>query len=52
MNILKRPDGTRYKGNLIKTVKGTLTSNGIFKKSKETNEPYWVLREDAAKDFE
>ena len=32
MNKLKRPDGTKYKGNIYKTVKGSLTSNGIFEK--------------------
>ena len=33
MHKLKRPDGTKYKGDLQKTVKGSLTSNGIFRKT-------------------
>ena len=44
MHRLKRPDGTKYKGNLYKTVKGSLTSNGIFSKMNgEGGETYWVV---------
>lgn len=43
MYHLKRPDGTKYKGNLYKTVKGSLTSNGIFKKTIEGAETFWVV---------
>lgn len=44
MHKLKRPDGTKYKGNLYKTVKGSLTSNGIFSKTNgDCGEPYWVV---------
>jgi hypothetical protein len=44
MHKLKRPDGTKYKGNLYKTVKGSLTSNGIFKKlNPDINETLWIV---------
>ena len=42
---LKRNDGSKYKGNLYKTVKGSLTSNGIFKKEDiRENESFWVMK--------
>jgi hypothetical protein len=45
MHRLKRPDGTKYKGNLYKTVKGSLTSNGIFRKLNGDggSETYWMV---------
>ena len=41
MKHLKRPDGTKYEGNVHKTVKGSLTSNGLFKKL--NNENVWCV---------
>ena len=52
MHKLKRPDGTKYRGNLYKTVKGSLTSNGIFKKSSKDGETLWTVNKIAAQEFE
>jgi hypothetical protein len=52
MHRLKRPDGTKYRGNLYKTVKGSLTSNGIFKKNSKEGETLWVVNKVAAMEFE
>ncbi|CAD8117910.1 unnamed protein product [Paramecium sonneborni] len=50
---LKRLDGSKYKGNLYKTVKGSLTSNGIFKvDQKKENESYWIVCLSAADEFQ
>ncbi|CAD8106638.1 unnamed protein product [Paramecium primaurelia] len=50
---LKRLDGSKYKGNLYKTVKGSLTSNGIFRvDQKKENESYWIVCQSAADEFQ
>ncbi|KAM3127669.1 hypothetical protein pb186bvf_020212 [Paramecium bursaria] len=50
---LKRNDGSKYKGNLYKTVKGSLTSNGIFKKDDIIeNENFWCMKQQQADEYE
>lgn len=34
---LRKMDGTRYKGNIVKAVTGALSSTGIFKRNDVSN---------------
>eukprot|EP00871_Galdieria_phlegrea_P003098 jgi/Galph1/378/GphlegSOOS_G5069.1 len=48
--LLRKSDGTKYKENQIRAVKGSLCSTGIFVKLPNRNE--WMVNEDAAKQYE
>ncbi|GJD10160.1 hypothetical protein Gasu2_43670 [Galdieria sulphuraria] len=50
-SILRKSDGSRYKENQIRAVKGSLCSTGIFMKAEE-NGKEWVVNEEAAKQYE
>ncbi|GJQ10893.1 hypothetical protein GpartN1_g2684.t1 [Galdieria partita] len=50
-SILRKSDGSRYKENQIRAVKGSLCSTGIFMKA-DQNGKEWIVNEEAAKQYE
>lgn len=56
---LRKMDGTRYKGNILKAVNGALSSTGIFMRldvrshcHSDAQNMKWVIREDELEAYE
>eukprot|EP00743_Colponemidia_sp_Colp-15_P002330 GILK01002526.1.p1 GENE.GILK01002526.1~~GILK01002526.1.p1 ORF type:complete len:288 (-),score=59.73 GILK01002526.1:190-1053(-) len=46
---LRKPDGTKYKGDIAKSVKGSLYANGLFNRNEDGT---WSVKEEEARAYE
>eukprot|EP01016_Furgasonia_blochmanni_P045223 TRINITY_DN6347_c0_g1_i2.p1 TRINITY_DN6347_c0_g1~~TRINITY_DN6347_c0_g1_i2.p1 ORF type:complete len:476 (+),score=70.58 TRINITY_DN6347_c0_g1_i2:149-1576(+) len=51
IDFLRRPDGSKYSGDVMRTVRGCLFSNNLFFRVSHS-EDEWGIKEDLAKQFE